>query len=489
LLQISYLLIVKTQLTRSMEFTMKARDLARSTNNKKALAEVYYLTGLNHTFWGDYQVSYDNLFTALKLFEEVNDPVGVVRTLNGIGTVCYNQRNFTKAFYYYSTALKKARENHDIQNVANVLNNCALVYIEQNKKEEALKALTEAISINEKEGLLIRLGTNYINLGILQKSLKQYTSFRENYNKALNIFIEIGNTNNSALCYLVMSDYYNEQGKSDSAIFYAKRTYNEGVRNKLKEVILESSTTLHTIYKQINKTDSAYKFAIIQYQTKDSLNNEKSFSKQAQVEMEYTYEKKIRDEKIIEQRKNYIFLIILILAVSALTTTFFYLSRQWVKVKNISLEKDHLTKEIEYKNKELTINVMNLIKKNEFIVDLSEKLIDIEQQATEEKTKTDVLRLVGTLQKTPQDEIWEEFEIRFKQVYSNFYDKLRADFPDLTPNELKLCALLRLNLSTKEICELSGQRPSSLDVARYRLRKKLGLSNSQVNLVTYLSKY
>ena len=93
------------------------------------------------------------------------------------------------------------------------------------------------------------------------------------------------------------------------------------------------------------------------------------------------------------------------------------------------------------------------------------------------------------LQKTPQDEIWEEFEVRFKQVYSTFYEKLRIDFPDLTPSELKLCALLRLNLSTKEICELSGQRPSSLDVARYRLRKKLGLSNSPVNLVTFLSKY
>jgi len=489
LLQISYILVTKTELTQSMEFTMKAKELAQSSNDKHALAEVSFLIGLNHSFWGDYQISYDNFFSALKLFEEVNDPNGMAKTMNGIGSVCYHQKNFAKASYYYSAALKKARDNKDVLNIANVLNNMGLVFIEQKNNNAAINAFNEAIEINKKEGQLIRLATNYINLGMVQKTLKQYDAFRENYMKATKIFSDIGNTNNLAFCYLIMSDFYDVKSMPDSAIYFAKKSFEEGLRNKLKEVILESSSTLHLLYKESKNTDSAYRYAILQYQVKDSLNDEKSFSKLSQVEMEYSYEKKMKDEKIREQRKNYLIIIILILALSALTTTFFYLSRQRVKVKNISLEKDKLTKEVEYKNKELTVNVMNLIKKNEFIVDLSERLIDIEQHAGEEKTKSDILRLVGMLQKTPQDEIWEEFEVRFKQVYSTFYEKLRIDFPDLTPSELKLCALLRLNLSTKEICELSGQRPSSLDVARYRLRKKLGLSNSPVNLVTFLSKY
>ena len=60
-------------------------------------------------------------------------------------------------------------------------------------------------------------------------------------------------------------------------------------------------------------------------------------------------------------------------------------------------------------------------------------------------------------------------------------------FPDLSPSEQRLCAFLRLNMSTKEISELTGQRISSLETARYRLRKKLGITNSHINLITFLN--
>jgi len=157
--------------------------------------------------------------------------------------------------------------------------------------------------------------------------------------------------------------------------------------------------------------------------------------------------------------------------------------------ENIRLENEHLAKEVEYKNKELAVNVMSMIRKNEFIVDFSERLMEIERMSEEEKTKTGILNLIGNIQRTPQDEIWEEFETRFTHVYSDFYEKLSLEFPDLTPNDLKLCALLRLNLTTKEISQLSGLLPASLDQGRYRLRKKMGISNSQVNLVTFLSRF
>jgi DNA-binding NarL/FixJ family response regulator len=151
------------------------------------------------------------------------------------------------------------------------------------------------------------------------------------------------------------------------------------------------------------------------------------------------------------------------------------------------LEKQRLSDEIEFKNKELTLNVMNLIKKNEMLVDLTNRLIQMQQNVKDPSTKQEFIQLINSLQRTSSSEIWEEFEMRFRQVHNSFYEKLLSRFPELTPSELKLAALLRLNLSTKEICELSGQRPASLDVARSRLRKKLGLANSQINLVTFLS--
>jgi DNA-binding CsgD family transcriptional regulator len=83
--------------------------------------------------------------------------------------------------------------------------------------------------------------------------------------------------------------------------------------------------------------------------------------------------------------------------------------------------------------------------------------------------------------------IWEEFEHRFIAVNPEFYQTLLQSFPDLTQNEKRLCAFLKLNMNTKEISTITGQTPHSINVARTRLRKKLGLSNSEVCTCDFLS--
>lgn len=130
---------------------------------------------------------------------------------------------------------------------------------------------------------------------------------------------------------------------------------------------------------------------------------------------------------------------------------------------------------------------MSLMKKNEILSAISEKLIIIKNSAVKDETKDAINKISKEIQKTAEKEIWEEFELRFKQLHSDFYDQLLHQFPGLMPNEQRLCAFLRLNMSTKDISELTGQRISSLETARYRLRKKLGITNSQTNLITFLS--
>ena len=91
------------------------------------------------------------------------------------------------------------------------------------------------------------------------------------------------------------------------------------------------------------------------------------------------------------------------------------------------------------------------------------------------------------LRSSTDDKMFNEFSQRFQEVHAGFYEKLLKTHPDLTQNELKLCAFLRLNMSTKDIAELTGQQPNTIDKARYRLRKKLDLTGPDTNLVTFLS--
>jgi DNA-binding NarL/FixJ family response regulator len=158
-----------------------------------------------------------------------------------------------------------------------------------------------------------------------------------------------------------------------------------------------------------------------------------------------------------------------------------------LKAKKSMLEKEKLEKELEFKKKELTLNVMSLMKKNEIFSDISEKLMDLAKESSSPETKSAIKKIGRELQKGQETELWKEFTLRFKEVHHDFYNNLLIKFPNLSPNEQKLCAFLRLNMSSKEISELTGQSVSTIEIARHRLRQKLGITNSEVNLITFLS--
>ena len=185
-------------------------------------------------------------------------------------------------------------------------------------------------------------------------------------------------------------------------------------------------------------------------------------------------------------RKEFNYVLIILMAGLIISTILFLYFIQRNRTHRKNLEKEKFKQELEYKNKELTTNVMYLLKKNEFISNISEKLKNLTPRETEEKSEH-IRRIILELDKSISDSNWEEFEIRFQEVYVGFYNSLSQTHPDLTSNELRLCAFLRLNMTTKEIADITFQSPESIKKARYRLRKKLNLLRDD-SLVTYLSK-
>jgi DNA-binding CsgD family transcriptional regulator len=83
------------------------------------------------------------------------------------------------------------------------------------------------------------------------------------------------------------------------------------------------------------------------------------------------------------------------------------------------------------------------------------------------------------------DKDWEDFRLQFEQVHQGFFKQLKDQCPELSTSELKLCALIKLNLSMKETPTILGISPESVKTARYRLRKKLQLSHEE-NLIDFI---
>tara|TARA_R110000868_G_scaffold193008_1_gene437630 strand:- start:8246 stop:10954 length:2709 start_codon:yes stop_codon:yes gene_type:complete len=140
---------------------------------------------------------------------------------------------------------------------------------------------------------------------------------------------------------------------------------------------------------------------------------------------------------------------------------------------------DKLRHDIESKNRELGISTMSLIKKNEFLNTIKKELKKAEGLSHVKQ----VVKIIDKNLNNTDD--WNLFEEAFNNVDKNFLKKIKTEHPSLTSNDLRLCAYLRLNLSSKEIAPLLNISSRSVEVKRYRLRKKLELSHD-VSLTDYL---
>ena len=152
--------------------------------------------------------------------------------------------------------------------------------------------------------------------------------------------------------------------------------------------------------------------------------------------------------------------------------------------ENLLLEKKQLEMDLAFKNKELTTQVMYMAQKNEFINLIHAKVKSILPRLNDE-AKQLVEELSDELKNKNSMKAWNDFEIHFQHVHTDFYNRLSEKYPGLTPGEIKLCAFLRMNMSSKDIASLTFQSLKSVEVARTRLRKKLDLPRDE-NLVAYL---
>ncbi|MEQ8903959.1 triple tyrosine motif-containing protein [Ekhidna sp.] len=149
------------------------------------------------------------------------------------------------------------------------------------------------------------------------------------------------------------------------------------------------------------------------------------------------------------------------------------------------LKNEKLKQEITHKNNQLASVTMHLLSKNEFVLSIRKKLNDTLSQ----KDNTDSLnKIVKSIEKNiDKDEGWETFAHHFDQVHGNFLHKIKQEV-HLTPQETKLCAYLKMNMSTKDIANLMNITIRGVELARYRLRKKLGITR-ETNLVEYLDNF
>jgi len=157
------------------------------------------------------------------------------------------------------------------------------------------------------------------------------------------------------------------------------------------------------------------------------------------------------------------------------------------------LKNQKLQYELRHKSQELASSTMNLIRKNEILLDIMENITKVSGDIKESKDSNTVLSRLNKMERTIKQNIendnnWKRFEENFDLVYENFLKRLGDSYPDLNTSDKKLCAYLKMDLSSKDIAPLLNMSVRSIEMSRYRLRKKMDLDRD-VNLSEFLQRF
>jgi len=483
---------------------------------------------------------------ALALSENAKNPEMLSKSLNNIGNVCFNQGFFELALAHYNRYLEIRKQLRDKKGIASALINIGAISLSLSNFEQAKDKFAEALktfqelertSVNKKYS--VEIITIYNNLGIACQNLKEHKK-AENYyqagielsqndldnsylqanlynnlasllldlkqpdkafipiKKALDIRLQVGDKNGEAQSYRMLAIYYIEKGNTSQAFENLYKGYKLAL--SIGNISLQSNLVnkLFNEYQKLEMPDSALKYHIILKSLEAEMNNQETQRELTRMEITAQFKEREQLRELEQKKKETRYLIIGAgLAVSiVIFGLLFLLSQNRLKrlrlqkdlvelaSKNLELEKATLKSELDVRKKELTTNVMTLLQKNEYITDIAEQLISFKKSIPETNSHL-IDRLIDDLKSNRDDKIWKEFEIRFQEVHQDFYSRLHERFPDLTPNERKLAAFLRLNMTTKDISAITFQLPDSIKTARSRLRKKLGLSQ-EANIIAFL---
>lgn len=498
--QLGDIAVLQDSLPKAEREYLAAIPLLIESEEFHRLILVYLSMGNRFIEKGDYTVAMGYYLKGMELSEDTDDPTYLPRLYNNLGIVYINTNKHKKALDYYSKALTLFEELQDTINIAGTTSNIGSIYIELEEYDIARQYYLKAYKIFKDISLIGGEAHVLFKLGLLDKMQQQYDEALQNLFESKRLLeSESDGKSGSKSIFLAEINIHIGMGyfflqQYSQAEEFLNIGFEVSWEQGQSSLIALASNYLSKVYKQNGDYKKALDQFILFKAYTDSSFNEDNVRKMTQLEMQYRFDMETKDSEIHriaenQKRDGLIFIAIvisiglfLILLIVALL-----LKLEKKKKLKVELEREFLLEKLEHTNKELTTHVMYLLKKNEFILTIIEKLKKVRLDAKPENKKV-MAELISELQSNTDTVSWEEFEVRFQQVHTDFYSKLSKQFPELSNNEIRLCAFFKLNMTSKEIAALTYQSLNSIKVARYRLRKKLQL-NKEDNLVKFLAQF
>lgn len=447
--------------------------------DSSGLAITYDLTGAVQYFKGNYTIALRETLKGVEIYHVLDEPLRLADALGHMAMIEFSLENYEKSLGYNRQALEIYRAHNDISYEAQALNDIGNTLFYLNDYDGAVEYLEKSIVLCDSVDARDLQATALSNLGKTYGEKEQYARALEYIRDGLNILEQTESPNKKAEAFLYMGRIYAKMQEPQRALAYFDSVVRISDEIQATETLRQGYFERASAYATLLDFREAYRDHQLFKTVSDTIFNREN-SRQIE-EMRTIYDTEQKEQQIalqsseialLEQRARVSNLQRLLLAGGLLLALIgFYGIRQ--KYKRNRLEKEKVDAELAFKKKELTTHALHLAKKNEVLEGLKERAKKLQAKAGDSGYR----ELIRTINFDQQDDRnWENFTQYFESVHKDFSKTVHTRYPEVTKNELRLMALLKMNMSSKEIATILNISSDGVKKARQRLRKKMSLS-------------
>lgn len=473
-------------------------------SNHPLLVDLYLERGRTYRLIGLFAEAKNNTLTAVQLLEESKDSIRLLGAYQDWGALERKEMNKKHALELFQQSLKMSLQLKDTLYILKSYGNLAVCYAVSNiNKSERFFDLAFALleeydtpkSREYERALITNQGLFYVILGQWEKGLRWLKRAEKKCREAGNQYDLAENLNNQGATYRRMNNFEN-------AIVYYQKGGQKADSLKIRLPQYQSSRGLSQIYYRLGNHEKALFYLKKWLKVKQEIYGVEQNTLGVRVEAlhkNYQVQQALKQAK--EEEAHLLLVQKWVVLLSFVLLGFLWLGwwffRQKERQKKQFYEKkievgqeEKILIETKYKaqeelmaerNKALAISSLRMIYRSSLMQQLRQELQIGKPQQSLQKLQRQMSRM------STNDQVWEQFRLHFEQIHVGFYPKLSCQFPELTAYDLRLCAFIHLGFLSSQIADYLSISPSSVEISRHRLRKKLGLEAGQ-NLSEFLKK-
>ncbi len=434
---------------------------------------------------------------------------GRSRCLQLVSTIKSRQGQYRESINLSKEALNGFTGDKDTSGYRGVIyNSLGAVYANLGLADSSAHFHRLALAEHLRNNNLTYLPGAYIQVASLESGLKRSKESLDLYNRALQLADSTGNRQAQAWALVGLGEWQIAFKKDlHTAEANYLRALNIATALTDKTFSLKAIDHLLQLYKQTGNYQQAMVYQEKLVQTRDSIYSWDRQKEIKEIEIRFDVAEKDRSLELLKKEKEIAMLTNYLLwggiaALALLSGAVIYNQRRTNKKDKILLStQDELIKagaeqkrlveeqkiyreqqmqqELEFKESQLSAMTLQMLQKNELLLELKERLDADKSFGKDQKLEKIINKGLS------QDKEWSDFNVYFESINKNFYERLKQAYPAISPNDLKICALIKLQLSIKEMAAILNISPDSVKTARYRLRKKLEL-NTEDNLTGFI---